>query len=660
MLSGAPPFERGTALETAHAILGEPPAPLPPKTPSWLAGVVVRCLRKDPSERFASARELGTALSAGGIRAPAPLRRRVTVVAIAMFASALAAMIVAHSLPLDSTGPRFTAPAVPSIAVLPFTNLSADPENAYFTDGVHETILAQLARVKQLKVISRTSVLQYRDPKRNVREIGEALQVGAIAEGSVQRAGNRVRVTVSLVDARTDANLWAETYDRTLDDVFAIQSAIAERIARELAATLTPSERSSIERPPTQSREAWDLYLRGEAARSEGPIRNWRRAEQSFRRAVELDPTFALAIAQLSRVVSDAWWFGFQTEQARIDESRTLADKARELQPDLPEAHVALGMYLYYAKRDYPAAERELRLALRSAPNCAECLLYLAALERRQGRWNEAIANFRRSLDVDPRNDSAIYEHVLTLRYMRRYDEAAAEADRRTRISVHASSTAVDRAWIEHHRGGDTGPLREALAKLEPDEETDDRSDRWSLAMIERRFADAVDASSALPELLPGRGGQLPMARAHLLGETLAAAGKSAAARVAFEDARAAYEELLRARPDDVATLMNLARVDARLGRVDAAGREAARACALLPESKDAILGVRLAGRRAEVLIVMGELDAALGEIERLATVNAGFDFGDLQWPVFDPLRANPRFQQVLARLRGSSAEARR
>jgi predicted Zn-dependent protease len=163
-----------------------------------------------------------------------------------------------------------------------------------------------------------------------------------------------------------------------------------------------------------------------------------------------------------------------------------------------------------------------------------------------------------------------------------------------------------------------------------------------------------------MPELLPGRGGQLPTARAQLLGETLAAAGKSAAARVAFEEARAAYEELLRARPDDVATLMNLARVDARLGRVDAAGREAARACALLPESKDAILGVRLAGRRAEVLIVMGELDAALREIERLATVNAGFDFGDLQWPVFDPLRANPRFQQVLARLRGSSAEARR
>ena len=558
------------------------------------------------------------------------------------------------------SGPRTQPTTDPSIAVLPFTNLSADPENAYFADGVQQTILAQLGRVQRLKVISRTSVQQYRDPKRNLREIGEALGARAILEGSVQRAGNRVRVTASLMDARTDGNLWGETYDRTLDDVFAIQSAIAERIAQALAANLTPSERTSIERPPTQTREAWDLYLRAEAARSEDPLRNWQAAERSFRRAIELDPTFALAIAQLSRVVSDAWWFGFETDKARIDESRTLAEKARELQPDLSEAHMALGTYAYHAKRDYAGAEREYRLALRSAPNCAECILSIAALERRQGRWDDALASFRRSLELDPKNEFAIVEHVLTLDSMHKYDEAAAEADHQIRISAHPASAAVGRAWIDYDRGGDTHAVREALARLPPDEATDNPLDRWNLAMIERRFDEAFEALSALRELVPIGGGRLPTAKAQLRGEVLAAAGNKAAARSAFEDARAAYEKLLGTRPDDAPTVMNLATIDASLGRLDRARSEAARASALLPESKDALLGVKLSKRRVEIFIEMGELNAALSEIERLATVNAGFNFGDLQWPVFDRLRAHPRFQRVLAHLRGSSAEARR
>jgi tetratricopeptide (TPR) repeat protein len=457
-------------------------------------------------------------------------------------------------------------------------------------------------------------------------------------------------VTAALVDAQTDANVWSETFDRTLDDVFAIQSGIAERIAQSLAASLTQSERRSIDRRPTESREAWDLYLRAEAARVSDSTSDLPVAERLFRKAIEVDPTFALAIAQLSRVVNNEWWFVIIPERAKFEEALALANRALALQPDLPEAHLALGMYLYHGHYDYAGGEAEFRLALKSAPNCAECFEYIGYLQRRQDRWDDALGSFVRSLELDPRNEVTLRVHAIVLQQMRRYREAAAAADRQARISSHPERAAIQRGWIELEMNGDERSLREALAKTPADDDV--LFDRWHLAMIHRRFDDALGALGSMSgeRLNAGYG---TISKEELRGLTLTAAGKKAQAHAALVEARAAYEKLLHVRPDDALTLILLARTNALLGNPEAARREAAQASALLPEAKDAVDGLRVSIRRVQVLIVLGELDAALAETERLATVNAGFEWTDLEMPIFDPLRPHPRFQQVLARLRG-------
>ena len=648
MLAGRSPFERDTAVETGYAILNDERPELPASVPPDLDRIVRRCLERDPDDRFQSAHELVNMLGSAGIeRAPA---RKQVAYRWALRAGAALTLVVLAVLGWILRA-RSEAPGK-SIAVLPFASLSAGEDNAYFAEGIHGELLNRLSQIADLKVISRTSVQQYKTGTHNLREIGEQLGVAAVLEGSVQRAGNRVRIEVQLVDARKDHQLWADRYDRDLSDIFQIQSAVAEEIANKLHARLSPSERSAIERRATQSQEAWDLYLRGEAMRISGDFGNLPGAERLFRKALEVDAGFALAIAQLSRVLNEEWFLGLVQDTLRRVESRALAERARELQPDLPEAHLALGLDLYHATRDYPAAEQEFRLALASAPGCAECIGYIGWLERRQGRWNDALASQARALELDPRNEDILATYAETLGSMRKYADALAALDRQARVSLHPEEAVESRRWIEYAMGGDIRPLLDVLATKPPgaDIRGDYTASRWQIAMIERRFDDAIAVlrSTSLEMLTWAL-----TAKADLLGQALAAAGRKADARAAFEEARAAYEKLLRVRPDDPMALMQLAWVDANLGRVEAARREAAQASALLPETKDALEGVGLSGIRVGILIVTGELDPALAETERLATVNNGFTRADLEMPTFDPLRSNPRFQKVLARLRG-------
>src|SRR5438477_2626894 len=327
-------------------------------------------------------------------------------------------MLVATGVAISAAAGFFLLPRVSarkidkSIAVLPFENRSDEKENAYFADGIQDDVLTNLSKIGDLKVISRTSVMPYREKGSNVREIGKALGVGTILEGSVRRIGNRVRVNVQLINADTDEHIWAEDYDRDLTDVFAIQTDLAQKIARELQAKLSPTEKAQIERKPTENSEAYlaflqahDLFTGMDKFRS-----NTEKAEQLFEKATKLDPKFAGAFAGLAWV-EDWMYHDFDPTAARKEKARAAANEAIRLQPDLPEAHLALGFYHYYCERNYQAALNEFAIAKRSLPNSAEVYMAVGSIERRQGKWAESTANFEKATALSPK-DAFLLENL--------------------------------------------------------------------------------------------------------------------------------------------------------------------------------------------------------------------------------------------------------
>ena len=367
------------------------------------------------------------------------------------------------------------APSVPekSVAVLPFENLSDDRENAFFADGVHDDILSSLARIADLKVISRTSVQQYREGARNLREIGQALGVAHILEGTVRRAGNRVRVNAQLINARTDAHVWAETFDRELTDLFAIQTELAERIAGALQANLSPREMAGLLVPPTRDLQAYDLYIQArDLFRWSGlgnPQENGEKALPLLEQVLARDPSFALAHYLSSRIHAELFWFGYDKSEARLAKSKAAAETALRLRPDLGEGHLALAFYHYYSARDYEGAIRELTLAQRSLPNESDVASALGVIERRRGRWEESILHLERARQLDPRNISALWNLSETLTFLRRYKEADEVLVEQASIAPEAHMIAIARAELTLRERGETVPLRQALQRVPQD-----------------------------------------------------------------------------------------------------------------------------------------------------------------------------------------------
>src|SRR5215831_18922999 len=317
-----------------------------------------------------------------------------------------------------------------SIAVLPFENLSDEKENAYFADGVQDDVLTNLSKVGDLKVISRTSVMPYRGKATNVREIGKALGVGAILEGSVRRIGNRVRVNVQLINADTDEHIWAEDYDRELTDVFAIQTDLAQKIANELRAKLSPGEKSQMEHKPTENGEAYLAFLQAHNLSSAvEDFDKLKQSEQLYERAIELDPKFALAMARYSQLES---WIvhTFERTLQRREKARTLAARALQLQPDLPEAHLARGFSYYYGDNNYDAALKEFEIAQRGLPNESEVYLAIGAIQRRQGKWTESTANLEKAASLSPKDIWALQNLAFNYQMLRDFDNANKTIDR--------------------------------------------------------------------------------------------------------------------------------------------------------------------------------------------------------------------------------------
>jgi TolB-like protein/Flp pilus assembly protein TadD len=535
-----------------------------------------------------------------------------------------------------------------SIAVLPFENLSDEKENAYFADGVQDDVLTNLSKISDLKVISRTSVMPYRGKRSNVREIGKALGVGAILEGSVRRMGNRVRVNVQLINADTDEHMWAEDYDRDLTDVFAIQTDLAQQIVRELQAKLSPMEKAQIEKKPTQNPEAYLAFVRGHDlfTRPDKLRADTEEAEQQFERATTLDPTFAGAFAALAWI--DDWMYHtFDPTPARKEKARAAAHEAIRLQPDLPEAHLALGFYYYYCERDYQNALKEFATAKLSLPNSAEVYMAIGSIERRQGKWEQSTGNFEKAASLSPKDSFILVNLGDNYRANKDFKTADKIFDRAIEAAPNSLNARAEKAMLAFDWKGDLSMMEKDLADmpLGVDPEGLVTFGRVQLLMLQRKFPEALAVLRQLSPNLPHDS----KPREFLEGAIYTFLNDKEKARSAFEYARPIAEKSVREAPNDAFRHAVLGQVLAGLGEKEAAIAEGKRAVNLVPESEDALEGPKAALELAKIYTWTGETDQALLLLDHSLSRPSGITVSSLKIdPVWDPLRSDPRFQALI------------
>ncbi|HWY52506.1 MAG TPA: adenylate/guanylate cyclase domain-containing protein [Chthoniobacterales bacterium] len=547
-----------------------------------------------------------------------------------------------------------------SIAVLPFENLSDDKQNAYFADGVQDEILTNLAKVADLKVISRTSVMQYRNIiQRNLREIGKTLGVAHILEGAVQRAGGRVRVSAQLIDARTDAHLWGERYDRDLADVFAIENELAEQIVGQLKSKLSPQEKAAIEEKPTADLVAYDLYTRAklliERSVFNEPRKNLYEAVSLLDQAVAHDPNFVLAYYQLAHAHDQIYLRSFEHTPGRLALANAAIETVRRLKPDSSEGHLALAKHRYWGYRDYDGARREIDLARRSLPNDATSYLLTGYLDRRQARWEESIRNMERAVELDPQNFFVLQQLALTYNMLRRYADATAALDKAISVAPQDEQLRTQRAGIDFDWRGDSKPLHDALDRIinrNPKVAPAFTNDRFLLAMWEHDPAAAAEASKLITSEATYDWGVASFPRSWCEGMIARMRGDAAAAQAAFTRAREDTEKLTRDQSEDIADLAALGMIEAALGRKKEAVRDARRALQLLPVSKDAVDGVAMMETAAVIYAWVGKTDDAIDELTATAKLPGYLSYGQLKHdPLWDPLRRDPRFDKIVASL---------
>ena len=552
-----------------------------------------------------------------------------------------------------------------SIAVLPFENLSEEKANAFFAEGVQDEILTHLARIADLKVISRTSVMQYKSgAPRNLREIGQQLGVAHVLEGSVQRAANKIRVNAQLIDARTDAHLWAQTYDRDLADVFAIQSEIAKAIADQLQAKLSPNEKKAIEQPPTTDLAAFDLYSRarsllltaGFSATSEP---DERKAIELLDEAVKHDPSFFDAYCQLAYAHEVAYAVrGYDHTPARLALAEAAVQAATRLRPDAAETHLARAQYLYYGLRDYAGALAELEIARQALPNDPRLFELTGYILRRRGQQEEGLRNLQRAVELDPRNFYTLQQIALSYQFLGRYAEAIAALDRASAIMPDNVETRANRGLWYMCWKGDTRPLQQTIDAIlaQGSGAIVSAADIWFFcALAERDPAAAERALVALGDNQCWNEGAIILS--HSFGEGLLArmTKDEARARTAFEAARARQEKLVQAQPDYGPPLCVLGLIDAALGRKDLALDEGRRAIALTPVEKDVNNGSRVLQYFAITAAWAGDKELALQQLEaglRAPQASVMLSYGALKLlPFWDPLRGDPRFEKIVESL---------
>jgi TolB-like protein/Tfp pilus assembly protein PilF/class 3 adenylate cyclase len=547
-----------------------------------------------------------------------------------------------------------------SIAVMPFENLSDEKQNAYFADGVQDEILTGLARVADLKVISRTSTMQYKDSaRRNLREIAKTLGVSHVVEGSVQRSGGRVRVNAQLIDAKSDTQLWGQTYDRDIADVFEIENELAEQIVSQLKSKLSPQEKAAIEQKPTTDLVAHDLYIRAKTLIATSafstPVReSLTEAIRLLNQAIERDPAFALAYYQLAQAHDQFYVGGIDHTPARLAMADAAIQSLTRLRPNSGEVHLALAKHLYWGYLDYDRARQELKLAQKSLPNDPLSFEILGFIDRRQGQWAESTKNLERAIELDPQNGGFLKQLADSYVCLRHYADAERVLDRAIAVAPKDSNMRAYRAAIELDWHADQHPLGSTIGAIIAEDSREDQNiaELWlKVSLCERNSDGASRALAALP-IAGCYDDWIPFPRASCEGVVARMNGDKAAAHAAFTTARNEAAKLIADQPDYAEALCVLGVADAALGNKEDAIREGRRAVELLPVSKNAIEGALLIEYLALIYAWTGEKDLAFEQLAIAARIPSYLSYGELRLhPRWDPLRGDPRFEKIVASL---------
>ena len=591
-----------------------------------------------------------------GKTAPAN-RRRYLIAAMAIGALILlAAIALLFKSGRNETGSATSPASIPekSIAVLPFENLSDDKSNAYFTDGIQDEILTRLSKIAALKVISRTSTTKYKSAPDSLRDIGKQLGVANVLEGSVQKIANAVHVNVQLIRAATDEHLWAESYNRKLDDVFGVEAEVASAIADQLNTKLSGAEQKAVAEKPTQNAAAYDAYLRGlNIEHNNYNYDAYVQAEHNYRRAVELDPNFALAWARLAILRSFLNFNAIDLSTYTADSVKQAADRAMALTPDAGESWIAQGSYRYRILRDFNSALAAYEEARKRMPNNALVYEYLGFILRRLGRWQEAETNYKKAIELDPRDVqllSAVGNEFYM--YLRRFDDALASSDRALQIAPDAAGVHANKAVVLQ-TAGRLDEARQELA-LVPDEVLDDWvvAARITQAMYERRFGDVINVVERKLNSLPANQPFDSFANAFLvqMGQCQEWLGQHEAARQTFERAVREIKPTpdTVVRPDANGTPSILAQAYAGLNEKENALQQAGQA--VKDYEGDAINQPQAEVQLAQIQTRFGDIDSAIAALPHLLEVPAGVTVANLKFdPLWDPLRKDPRFQKLCA-----------
>ena len=575
-------------------------------------------------------------------------------------------MLVATGVTISAAAGFFLLPRVSahkidkSIAVLPFENLSEEKTNAFFADGMQDEILTNLSRIADLRVISRTSVMQYKSGiARNLREIGQQLGVAHVVEGSVQRSGNRVRVNAQLVDVRTDRHLWAQTYDRDLADVFAIQSEIAKTIADQLEAKLSPAEKDAIERAPTSDITAFDLYTLAKnlcltAFGSSTTKANLLQAADLLNQAVARDPSFLEAYCLLAFAHDGVYLVGFDHTPARLAQAESAVQAASRLQPNAGETHLARAQNLYWGYLDYDGALAELEVAAQSLPNHPRVVELKGYIERRQGRWDESIRDLKRAIELDPQNILTLQQTAQTYQGLRLYVDEKSLLARVLAFEPNDAVTKVQHAFVELDSKADTRPLHQMIESIRATNPAAIPSiaNNWLLcALAERDGTAAENALTAFGEspITFGSTENVLFNRLFVEGVIARMTKDEDRARSAFIAARAEQEKIIQAQPNYGPALCVLGLIDAGLGRREEALREGRRAVELLPVEKDQVGGNVMIKYLAMIAAWLGDKDLAFEQLTIALRRPSDLSYGQLKlMPFWDPLRGDPQFEKLV------------
>ena len=668
LLTGQPPFAGGTTYETIKLLLDTEPKPprlLNPKIDRDLSTICLKCLEKDSKRRYSSALALAEDLERWLKHEPIDARRTGIFArgrkwvqrnpTSALLAASLMALAAAAGW-IAWKSEFIRHPVTNGIAVLPFENLSEQKESAAFVDGVQDDILTKLAKVADLKVISRTSVMDYRG-KRNLRQIGNDLRVSHVLEGSVRRTGTHLRLNAQLIDTRTDTHVWAEQYDRDPNDLFAVQSEIAQKVADRLSAKVTSAERLAIEEKPTTDLVAFELYSRandiwGFSLGGDAVLQ----AIDLLNQAVARDPSFFKAYCLLAAAHDQLYFVGDHTP-GRLAAAEAAVREAFRIRPNAGEAHLARAFHLYNGYLDYNGALAELDVAHRSLPNNPRIFSVTGYIQRRQGRWQEAIRSLERAIELDPRNLDRLFQTGASYGGARRYAEQESKLDRMLTIAPNDIAVKAERAFVEVDWKADTGPLHQLVDEIRTTNPAamPKIGGRWLLcALAERDFAAAKDALLAAGEEPLGTNA-VRFTRNFAEGVIGRMTNEEHKAQLAFTAAHAEQEKAVQAQPDYGPTWCVLGLIDAALGRKEEALREGRRAVELLPVEKDSINGMMMIKYLAMIAAWVGEKDLACEQLAiavRCPLSGHDLSYGELKlMPWWDPLRGDPRFEKIVASL---------